>query len=38
MEKIEREIKDIEELIKLITDIPEGTIIEVNIGEEEDDG
>jgi hypothetical protein len=38
MEKIEREIKDIEELIKLITDIPEGTIVEVNLGEEEDDG
>lgn len=38
MEKIVREIKDIEELIKLITDIPEGTIVEVNLGEEEDDG
>ncbi len=38
MEKIEREIKDIEELIKLITDIPEGTIVEVNLGEEDDDG
>lgn len=38
MEKTEREIKDIEELIKLITDIPEGTIVEVNLGEEDDDG
>ena len=38
MEKIEREIKDIEELIKLITDIPDGTIVEVNLGEEDDDG
>ena len=38
MEKIVREIKDIEDLIKLITDIPEGTIVEVNLGEEEDDG
>ena len=38
MEKIEREIKDIEELIELITDIPDGTIVEVNLGEEDDDG
>lgn len=38
MEKIVREIKDIEDLIKLITDIPEGTIVEVNLGEEDEDG
>lgn len=38
MEKIEREIKDMEELVKLVMDMPEGTMVEVDLGGEDDDG
>ena len=38
MEKVEIEISDIHELVELITNMPEGTIVEVALGEEDDDG
>ena len=38
MEKTTVEITDIKELIKLIMDTPEGVILEIDLGEEEEDG
>lgn len=35
MDKVEIEIEDIHELVRLITDMPEGTMVEVVLGEEE---
>ncbi len=35
MDKVEIEIEDIHELVRLITDMPEGTMVEVVLGEED---
>ncbi len=38
MDKVEIEVKSIEELVCLITDMPEGTMVEVDLGGEDEDG
>lgn len=38
MDKIEMEVKSIEELVALITDMPEETMVEVDLGGEDEDG
>ena len=35
MDKVEIEIEDIHELVRLITDMPEGTMVEVVLGKED---
>lgn len=35
MDKVEIEIEDIHELVRLITDMPEKTMVEVVLGEED---
>lgn len=37
MDKIEMEVKSIEELVALITDMPEETMVEVDLGGEDED-
>ena len=38
MDKVEMEVQTIEELVRLITDMPEGTMVEVDLGGEDEDG
>ena len=38
MDKVEIEIEDIHELVRLITDMPEGTMVEVVLGEDAESG
>lgn len=38
MDKVEIEVEDIHELVRLITDMPEGTMVEVMLGEEDAEG
>ncbi len=38
MDKVEMEVQTIEELVRLITDMPEGTMVEVDLGREDEGG
>lgn len=39
MDKVEMEVQTIEELVRLITEMPEGTMVEVDLGRgDEDEG
>ena len=38
MDKVEVEVQTIEELVRLITEMPENTMVEVDLGGEDEDG